>query len=406
MKHKIGNLFPALRNRNYQIYFTGQLVSLIGSWLQMVAQSWLVLQLTNSAFQIGLVAAAGTIPTLMFGLFGGVIVDRYPKRKIMLFTQTMAMILALTLGILTTLNIITVWHIAVLAFLLGCVTAIDGPARQSFIVEMVGKKDLASAISLNSGIFNAARVIGPSLAGFLIALVGTGGAFIFNGLSYIAVIIALYVMKVSSHQYHESSNPFSAIREGVSYSIHQPLIRVLLIYAGVTSVFGWSYTTIMPYIARNSFGVDAAGLGYFYAAAGIGALFSVILVSGWGNKLNPLLFILGGNGLFCASVTLFTFTTHMYSALFFLFLSGVGLLSMFSMMNTIIQQTVEDRFRGRVMSIYMIMFMGMMPLGSLQIGFLTEHLGYQTAIRIGTAIVFLCGILIIINRDRFTSSRD
>src|SRR6185437_7149335 len=240
--------FPALQNKNYRLYFGGQLISLIGTWLQIVAQGWLVLQLTNSAFLIGLITALSTLPTLFLTLFGGVIVDQFPKKIILLFTQSAAMVLAFILGVLTVLNVITVWEIGLIAFLLGSVNAIDSPARQAFVSEMVDKEQLPSAIALNSGIFNAARVIGPSVAGLLIALIGTGGAFIVNGISYIAVIIALVIMRTSSNPVRKKINAIKAIREGLKYSFSHPIIRTLILFTGVSSIFGWSYTTVMPVI--------------------------------------------------------------------------------------------------------------------------------------------------------------
>ena len=194
---RLKSAIPAFQNRNYKLYFFGQLISLTGTWLQVVAQGWLVLKLTNSAYYLGLIAALSTLPSLFLTMFGGVIVDQFPKRRILILTQTSSMILAFVLGFLTVFKIITVWEIGIIAFLLGVVNAIDAPARQSFVPEIVNKEQLASAIALNSSMFNAARVIGPSLAGILIALIGTGGAFIVNGVSYIAVIIALLSMKIN-----------------------------------------------------------------------------------------------------------------------------------------------------------------------------------------------------------------
>lgn len=396
----IFKIFPAFRSKNYQLYFSGQLVSLIGTWLQTVAQGWLVLKLTNSAFLIGLVAAVVALPTLLFSLFGGVIVDRFSKRKILIFTQISSMILAFILGFLAIINIITIWEIIVLAFLLGVVTAIDAPARQTFAVEMVGKEDLPSAISLNSGIFNGARVIGPSIAGFLIELVGVGGTFIINGLSYIALIIALVFMRIKVVTHETHPNPLLAIKEGLTYSMRHPIIRTLLIFTGVTSVFGWSYATMLPYIAEHTFHMGAAGLGYLFAASGIGALFATIVVSAFSKKVNALVFILGGNVLFSLGAVLFSMTSNITLAYVFLFLLGFGLLSQFSMMNTTIQSLVEDKYRGRVMSLYTLMFLGLTPVGNLQIGFLSEHFGTTFAIQVGATITFLFGVFVYLNRKR------
>lgn len=398
------SVFPAFASRNYQLYFAGQLISLSGTWLQIVAQGWLVLKLTNSAFLIGLVAAVAGLPTLLFALFGGVIVDRFPKRKILLFTQAASMILAFILGILTVLGVIRVWEIALLAFLLGTVNALDAPARLAFVVEMVGKKKLPSAIALNSGIFNSARVIGPSLAGFLIVFFGVGGAFILNGISYLAVIAALLFIKVNAPTFKTHLHPFRAIGEGLSYAAAHPIIRSLLLFTGVSSIFGWSYTTMMPLVAQNTFHVGAGGLGYLYAVTGIGALTATILVSALAKKIGPSVFIIGGNALFALAIAGFTFTSNLLAAFPFLFLAGLGLLSQFSMMNTTIQNLVEDRYRGRIMSLYTIMFMGLFPLGNFQIGFFSEHFGWQFAVRLGAAVVFLFGLFILWNRKKIAAS--
>lgn len=404
MKRKILFFLPAFSSNNYRLYFSGQLISLIGTWLQIVAQGWLVLKLTNSAFSVGLVAAVSALPTLLFSLFGGVIVDKFPKRKILLFTQTSSMILAFILGTLTVLKVINVWEIAFLAFLLGVVNALDIPARQSFVVELVGKENLPSAISLNSGTFNGARVIGPSFAGFLIGLIGIGGAFIVNGFSYIAVIIALLKIKVADIVSHTHKNPLKAIKEGISYAFTHPIIKTLLIFTAVMSVFGWSFTTVLPVITQNIFHMDAAGLGYLYAAVGLGAVSGSISVSAFSKKVSPLFFILGGNTLFSIAIMLFTLSANLPIALFFLFLAGFGLLAMFSMINTTIQNMVEDHFRGRVMSLYTIMFLGMTPFGSLQVGYLSQHFGTGFAIRVGAVITLAFGALIFFNREKIRKS--
>lgn len=397
---KLTSFFPALRNKNYRLYFMGQLVSLIGTWLQIVAQGWLVLELTNSVLLIGLVAAVSTLPTLLFSLFGGVIVDRFNKQKIIIFTQSASMILALILGLLTVFKIINVWQIMTLAFLLGVVNAVDMPARQAFVVEMVGKPDLASAIALNSGIFNGARVIGPSIAGILIGLVGTGGAFILNGASYLAVILALFYIKARAVIHKSHPHPLLAIKDGISYSYGHPKIFSLLALTSAVAVFGWSYTTVLPVIAKQTFHLDATGLGYLYAAAGLGAILATILVSAYANKVNPILFIVGGNTLFAIAIFAFTMTSNLFLAYIFLFFAGLGILSEFATINTTIQHLVEDRFRGRVMSIYSLVFVGLFPLGNFQIGFLGEHFGVLNAIRVGAVIVLLAGAAKFATRGR------
>jgi MFS family permease len=401
---RLGGTFPALKNRNYKLYFYGQLVSLIGTWLQIVAQGWLVLQLTNSAFLIGLVAALATLPTLLFTLFGGVVVDRFPKKHILLFTQSAAMVLAFILGILTSLGHIQIWQIGLISFLLGTVNALDAPARQAFVSEMVTRDQLSSAIALNSGAFNAARVMGPSMAGILIALTGTGGAFIINGISYIAVIAALLAMRIDLYVPDKKIHPIKAIREGLNYSFGHPIIRTLIIFAGVTSIFGWSYTTVIPLIAKNEFHLGAAGLGYLFAASGSGALVAAVVISAFSKKVSAMVFILGGNSIFAVSLIFFSFTTDFYLALLLLFLSGFGLISQASMMNSTIQGMVKSEFRGRVMSIYILMFIGFVPLGNMEIGYLSEKFGTGLAIRIGAIIVFIFGLVIFLYRNNISAA--
>ena len=403
-RKKALSIFPALASRNYQLYFGGQFISLTGTWLQTVAQGWLVFELTRSAFLIGVVTALSSLPTLMFTLFGGVIVDVLPTRKILLFTQTASMALAFILGMLTAARVVTVTEIAVLAFLLGVVNAIDSPARQSFVAEMVDKDSLGSAIALNSAIFNAARVIGPSIAGILIVYVGTGGAFLINSASYIAVIAALLLMRVQAPAKPVRHHPLRAIKEGISVSFTNPVIRTLLLLTAVTSIFGWSYTTILPVIADNIFHAGPSGLGHLYAAAGLGALTATIIVSAASSRVGPLWFILGGNTLFTCALLLFTFTQSLYAAMGLLYLCGVGLLMQFSTMNTTIQKQVADNVRGRVMSIYILMFIGLSPIGNFEVGYLAEALGPRTAIRAGAVTVFIFGLLIFLRRKKLSEA--
>lgn len=399
--------FPAFGNSNYRLYFAGQLISLTGTWLQIVAQGWLVLKLSNSAFQIGLIAALSTFPSFLFTLYGGVIVDRFDKKKILIWTQSGAMVLALILGVLTVLKIITVPEIGLLAFLLGVVNAIDAPARQAFVPEMVGREQLPSAIALNSAIFNTARILGPGIAGLCIALVGTGGAFILNGLSYIAVVIALLMMHVTHMpRSGKKTHALAAIKEGFKYAFSHPIIRILVIFTGVTSVFGWSYTTLMPLIAQNEFHLGAAGLGYMYAAGGAGAMLSVLVISAFSQRVQPVMFIAGGSMLFATSLILFSYTHSLHIAMVLLFTAGFGLLLQFAMMNTRIQSLVKSELRGRVMSIYVFMFVGLTPLGNFEIGWLAEKMGTNFAIRTGAIIVLLFAIYVFIQSKRILAQYE
>lgn len=390
---KILSALPAFRSRNYTLYFIGQLISMVGTWLQIVAEGWLIFQLSHSAFYVGLSAAASTLPSLFLSLLGGVIVDRFPKKKIILITQASSMILALLLGVLTITNVITVWQIILLSFLLGIVHAVDIPARHSYVSELVeDKKLLSSAVALNSTIYNAARVIGPTVAGLLIAIFGLGMAFIFNGLSYIAVITALYFIKTKPLIPSIHANPLAAIREGLHYAFSHPTIKTLLISTAVISTFGWSYSAIMPVIASEVFHLDAAGLGYLYAATGIGALLATMLISMYSHKLNSFMFIIGCNLLFSLGLLLFSLTTSVYLAYIFLFIIGFSLVGTFAMINTTIMHAVSNQMRGRVMSIYALSFMGLAPFGSFEIGSVAEHFGSQFAIQISAIAICIFSI--------------
>jgi MFS family permease len=387
--------FPALQSKNYRIYIFGQFVSIVGTWLQIVAEGWLVLQLSNSPFLIGVVAALASIPSLLFSLFGGVIVDRFRTKKILFLTQLSSMILALILGALTIMNLATIPVIGVLAFLLGTVNAIDAPARQAFVSELVTKDQLASAIALNSAVYNTGRVIGPGLAGLLIALTGTGGAFIINGISYLAIIIALTFLKIKEKPPVKIPNPLQAIRQGISYSFAHPVIRTLLLFTAVISIFGWSYATIMPVIAKSTFHLGAKGLGYLYSATGLGSLLATYLISAYSKNISALLFIIGGNSIFCISLILFVSTANLSFALILLFFTGLGLLSQAATMNTIIQGMVKNEFRGRVMSMYILMFLGLAPVGNFEIGWLTENFGIFPAITVNALIVLTAGMILL-----------
>ncbi|KKQ08063.1 MAG: Permease [Candidatus Daviesbacteria bacterium GW2011_GWB1_36_5] len=336
MRAKISAALPAFKHLNYRYYFGGQLVSLIGTWVQTVAQGWLVWELTHSAFMVGAVSALGFLPITFFALFGGVLIDRLHTRHVLIFTQTASMILALLLGVLVILGLANIWVVAIFAFLLGTINSLDMPARQAFTIEMVGREHLPSAIALNMGTFNTARIIGPAIAGVLIALFGTGWAFILNGVSFIAPLGALFFMKIESDIPNEHPHPIEAIKNGLKYAYTHPLIKNLLIFSSATSIFGFSYTTIMPYIADVVFHQNATGLGYLYAAGGAGAIVGTLFISAFHKKFKTSHIILGGCLLFTISLFLFTLTKDLYLALPMMFLSGIGISAQIAMVNSTI----------------------------------------------------------------------
>ncbi|QQG44768.1 MAG: MFS transporter [Candidatus Roizmanbacteria bacterium] len=395
---KIFKAFPAFNHHNYRLWFSGQLISVIGNWMQMIATGWLVLELTNSPFWVGAISALGSLPILIFSLFSGVISDRFPKRKVLFIELTGAMILAFLLGFLILTHTVNIYFVAIISLLLGILISIDNPVRQAFTVDIVGRESLSSAIALNSAMFNGARVLGPTIAGFLISAVGLAGAFIGNGISYIAVLAALFFMKVKSTVHPIQNHPITAIKEGISYAYSHKIISILLLHAGACSIFGWSYATILPVIVKNIFHLNAAGLGFFNAASGVGALVGVFIVTLFSKKVRPLVFILIGNILLVVSLILFSITTQVYPALFFLFLIGLGLILQMVIINTTIQHQVADHLRGRVLSLFSLMFLGMTPFGSFQIGYLAEHLGSPMSLRINAILILLFGLFLYFKR--------
>jgi MFS family permease len=406
MKEKVLSAFPAFRSRNFRLYFIGQIVSMIGTWLQMVAQGWLVLEMTGSAFWVGVTAAASSLPTLFLSLFGGVIVDRYNRKTILLWTQSASMMLALVLGAVTLSGTVTLAVIMVMAFLLGCVAAVATPAIQAFLSEMVERSELHSAVALNAAIFNASRVIGPAIAGLMIAWIGTGGAFMVNGLSYLAVIAALLAIRTAPPPTKPEAHqpPLQSIREGIAYTWEHPVIRTIVLFVSVVSIFGWSFMSMLPVVAKQTFGMGSDGMGYLFSAFGLGSLSGTVLVSMSSGKIRSSMMVIGGILTFSIALGAFTFATDERIAMGFLFIAGIGMLSAFATMTATVQRLVEDRYRGRVMSIYLMVLMGFMPLGNLQVGFLSEHFGTALAIRIGSVVVLLATLFLFSYRKDIQSA--
>ncbi len=391
-RRKVGRVFPALKHKSYRYYFSGQLISLIGTWLQTVTLGWLVFQMTQSPFLVGFITAVQFLPMLIFTIVGGVIADRVDKRKLLLTTQISFCVLASALGILTILGYANIWVIGVFAFLLGVVNAVDTPGRQSFIIEMVGREHLYSAITLNISSFNSARVIGPAIAGFLIATVGAGITFILNGISFLGPIIALSVMKVKPKLEAKHHHPLLAMKIGLKYSYRHPIIRTFLIFTIIFSIFGFSYTTMLPVIAERIYHQTAFGLGILFSSAGLGAVAGTLFVAIYHDRFSTRRLLIGGSLLFAISLLAFTITTNFYLALIVLFISGIGFASQLALINTTIQNNVENHLRGRVMSIFTTCLLGMQPLGNLQLGYLSEVLGSRPAIAIGATVVLAFAI--------------
>jgi MFS family permease len=373
----------ALRHRNFQLFFSGQLISLIGTWMQSVAQSWLVYRLTGSALLLGSVGFASQIPVFLFAPLGGIAADRFNRRRIVISTQIASMVLAFALAALTLSHKVQVWHVFVLAALLGVVNAFDIPGRQSFLVDMVGKEDLMNAIALNSSMFNGARVIGPAIAGILVAKIGEGWCFFGNAVSYIAVIIGLLLMRVQSTARASMASPLEHMMEGFRFVNRTTPIRALLLLLGVVSLVGMPYVVLMPIFADQILHGGARGLGILMGATGVGALLGAL----------TLAFREGVKGLgrwvawccagFGTSLVIFALSRNFWVSVFLLLPVGYFMMLQMSSSNTLIQVMVPDALRGRVMAVYSMMFMGMAPIGALLGGALADHLGAPTTVAIG-----------------------
>ncbi len=388
----------ALRHRNFQLFFSGQLISLIGTWMQTVAQSWLVYRLTGSGLLLGSVGFASQIPVFLVAPLGGIAADRGNRQRIVIATQVASMILAFALAALTLTHRVQVWHIFVLAALLGVVNAFDIPGRQAFLVDMVGKDDLMNAIALNSSMFNGARVIGPAVAGVLVARLGEGWCFFANAVSYIAVIIGLLLMKVHAPAKASlHSSPMEHIIEGFQFVSRTAPIRALLILLGLVSVTGMPYVVLMPIFAdrilRNggqefatligSHDLGAVRLGILMGAAGVGALLGALTLAVRSGVKGLGRWITNCCAGFGISLILFAFSKSFWLSVFLLLPAGYFIMLQMASSNTLIQVMVPDALRGRAMAVYSMMFMGMAPVGALLGGALSDRLGAPWTVAIG-----------------------
>ncbi|HCM96592.1 MAG: hypothetical protein A2X25_00175 [Chloroflexi bacterium GWB2_49_20] len=372
--------FSALRHRNFQLYLGGQLISNIGTWMQIIAQGWVVYQIGHSELALGMVAFASAIPILLISPWGGVIVDRVSRRNLLILTQAGAMLLAFILAGLTFANVVKEWHVIVLAGLLGVVNAFDAPARQAFIPEMVGKDDMPNAIALTSMMFNGARVIGPAIAGLLLAIIGPAWCFTLNGISYLAVIAGLGLMKLPLRQaFQNLASPWKQLVSGVQYAGHNREISALILLSLVFSIFGISYSTMLPAFVEKTLHQGAMIYGWVNAATGLGAVSGAFLLAHRvsNGKRGQLLVLT--NIAFPLILIAFSFTPWVPISLLLAFGLGIGFMVQFTTINTLLQTRVEDAFRGRVMGLYTITFFGFSPFGNLLIGFLGEKLGLGIA---------------------------
>ena len=393
--------FRALRYRNYRLFFWGQLVSLIGTWMQQTAMSWFVYEITNSKFLLGAVAAVGSAPMMLFATWGGSLADLYPKRSILVATQTAQMICAFLLAVGIWAGFANATFIVIIAALNGVAMGFDMPARQAFTVEMTSREDLLNAISLNSSVVNGARVIGPSLAGLMIGAVGVATCFLFNALSFVAVIAGLLMMRLPAFERKAAIvSPAEHAWNGIVYSFQHPRVRTILLLFLAVGVFGWSYMVVMPAFARDVLGRGADGFGILMSASGTGALIGALFVATFGHRVTPRKLALGGVWIFSAALLAFSFARNFYVALGFLFVAGFGMLLFFSTTNTVLQTIVADDMRGRVMGVWSLVFGAMIPLGSLEAGAVANWFGTPVALALGGIVCAVSGLvaLLVIRR--------
>jgi MFS family permease len=388
----------SLRHRNYRLFYSGQLISLVGTWMQMVAESWLVYRLTHSAALLGVVGFSGQIPVFLFASLGGAAADRWNRRKILLATQSTMMLLAGVLAALTLSGRIQVWHVIVLASLLGCANALDIPARQAFVMDMVGRADLTNAIALNSSLFNGARIVGPAVAGVLVAAIGEGWCFFANSASYIAVITGLLLMRGDfAPPAREPSSALAEIVAGFRFVAGTRPVRALLLLLGVTSLTGMPYVVLMPVFAGEILHSGARGLGILMGFSGIGALGGALALALRQNLRGLGRWVLYSTLGFGGSLIAFALSRWFWLSAAVLIPVGFAFLVQMAASNTLIQSMVPDRLRGRVMAVYSMMFMGMAPLGALGAGVTAAHLGAPVAVIAGAVICLAGGLVYGLN---------
>jgi len=363
----------ALRNPNFRMFWSGNFLSNIGTWMQNVAQGWLVLSLTGSAFWLGVVGFAGAIPFLMFTLFGGVVADRVNKRRLLLATQSAMMVLAFALAALAWLKIITVWEVVVLAFLNGMAMAMNAPSYQALVPRLVPREDLTNAIALNSAQFNMSRILGPTLGGYAMALVGVAGNFFLNGVSFLAVLWALTRIRYPEPEVSHYPGLLQSLKEGFGYVRGNRQMRVLLWLTAAASLLGIPFLTFIPYFAKIQLHSDETGLGWLMAASGLGAVLGAVTVAALGKLRHRGMVVTAGGVVFFSAIIGVCFSHTFRLTQCVLLFEGYSAILMISSFNVAIQHLCSDQMRGRVMSIYATSFLGLPPLGSLLAGVLSRH---------------------------------
>lgn len=392
----LGNATRVFRHRNFRLWFVGQTISLAGTWMQQVAQGWLVLILTDDPFLLGITVAAQFTPVLVLGLFGGIVADALPKRPTMIATQAAQMVLAFVLFGLVATDAVALWHVLILAVLLGVVNAVDMPVRQVFTIEMVGREDVSSAIGINSATFNGARIVGPAVAGLVIGAFDIGVAFLANGLSFLAVLLALFAMREAEMLRSPRvaaprtvAEVRTSLAQGLRYVRRAEVVLVATFVVGFVSMFGMNFAVLVPAYARDVLGVDAAGFGFLMAASGVGSLVAALAIAFSGRSRTVMI---GIGAVVLGIAEIVVGIVHLYPlALVAMVVVGYGAISMGATGNAAIQLHVPDALRGRVMSVYTTVFVGATPVGSLLIGALASQFGADVAFLVGGAVSVVVG---------------
>ncbi|MBS1904461.1 MAG: MFS transporter [Bacteroidetes bacterium] len=384
--------FRAIRHRNYRLFFFGQCISLIGTWLQNTALSWLVYQITHDARALGIMSFLGAVPVLFLGAYAGTVADEYSKRRILIWTQSLMGVLAIALAAFVWMDMKAVWVFGLINLLSGVIVAFDLPTRQAFVVDMVGREDLTNAVALNSAIFNAARLIGPALGALIISAVSIEMCFFLNGVSFLAVIIGLMMMRLPASEREKKPRDVSrmqAMREGVDYLYNIPNFRALMTLVITMTLFAWSYTVNLPVIAVDILHGDASTYGALLSANGLGALFAALTQAAFGQRLRPRYTIYTAIGIFIVSISLIPLFREQLPVLLLLGTTGWSIITFFITANTTIQRFVPNELRGRVMGIYSLAFAGLFPFGSLLAGFLTHSYSVGVALWVDASVLFI-----------------
>lgn len=396
---KIGASFPALKYRDFRLFFTGQGISLVGTWMQNIAQPWLVLTLTNSPFLLSLVVTFQTLPQMLFSLFVGPIIDKISKKKILIFTQSSFAILAGILGVLTITSTVEYWHVLIIALLFGFLNTIDMPTRQAYMVELVGKNDLMNAIALNSSIFNLARIIGPAIGGILIGLIGIGACFLLNAISYVAVIIQLCKIEAADSHMDTQANKllkglFANVIEGIRYIFLNERMKIIIALFGILSIFCMNFSVLVPVFSQNFLKLSSQGFGMLMTAMGVGSLIGALFIA-LSKRSKPKLTTISTSAVgFSSGIFLMLFARNFYFAFVVLMFIGFFMILFTASVNTTLQLESKDNVRGRVMSVYSFVFVGVAPIGSLYAGTLASKLGANLTFGV-SGLIGLVGTLVI-----------